>query len=115
MTSNYVWFHWALLSAVFASLTAIFAKIGLEGVDSDFATLIRTMIILFAIVWFVYYTGKWSDPLALRPRPGYSSLYRDSRRALHGSAIFARCKSATRPKWRRWISLALCWSANGRR
>ena len=33
MTSSYVWFHWALLSAVFASLTAIFAKIGLEGVD----------------------------------------------------------------------------------
>jgi uncharacterized membrane protein len=36
MTSSYVWFHWALLSAVFASLTAIFAKIGLEGVNSDF-------------------------------------------------------------------------------
>src|SRR4051812_41198493 len=68
MTSNYVWFHWALLSAVFASLTAIFAKIGLEGVDSDFATLIRTILILCAIVWFVYYTGKWSDPLALRPK-----------------------------------------------
>ena len=63
-----VWFHWALLSAVFASLTAIFAKIGLEGVDSDFATLIRTVIILFAITWFVLYTGKWSDPFALRPK-----------------------------------------------
>jgi transporter family protein len=63
-----VWFHWALLSAVFASLTAIFAKIGLEGVDSDFATLIRTVIILFAITWFVFYTGKWSDPFALRPK-----------------------------------------------
>jgi bacterial/archaeal transporter family protein len=68
MTSSYVWFHWALLSAVFASLTAIFAKIGLEGVDSDFATLIRTFIILFAIIGFVYYTGKWSDPFALRPK-----------------------------------------------
>ncbi len=63
-----VWFHWALLSAVFASLTAIFAKIGLEGVDSDFATLIRTVIILLAITWFVLYTGKWSDPFALRPK-----------------------------------------------
>jgi transporter family protein len=63
-----VWFHWALLSAVFASLTAIFAKIGLEGVNSDFATLIRTVIILFAITWFVLYTGKWSDPFALRPK-----------------------------------------------
>src|SRR3989475_10120712 len=68
MTSSYVWFHWALLSAVFASLTAIFAKIGLEGVDSDFATLIRTFIILFAIIGFVYYTGKWNDPFALRPK-----------------------------------------------
>jgi transporter family protein len=68
MTSSYVWFHWALLSAVFASLTAIFAKIGLEGVDSDFATMIRTFIILFSIVGFVYYTGKWSDPRSLQPR-----------------------------------------------
>jgi len=65
MISTQAWFYWALFSAVFASLTAIFAKIGLEGVDSDFATLIRTLIILFAIAWFVYYTGKWSDPFAL--------------------------------------------------
>lgn len=53
MSSLQVWFYWALLSAVFASLTAIFAKIGLEGVDSDFATLIRTVVILIAIAWFV--------------------------------------------------------------
>jgi hypothetical protein len=33
------WFYWALWSAVFAALTAIFAKLGLEGVDSDLATL----------------------------------------------------------------------------
>jgi len=68
LNATQAWFYWALLSAVFASLTAIFAKIGLEGVDSDFATMIRTFIILFAIVWFVYYTGKWSDPFSLRPR-----------------------------------------------
>jgi bacterial/archaeal transporter family protein len=42
MTAAYVWFYWALLSAVFAALTAIFAKIGLEGIDSDLATLVRT-------------------------------------------------------------------------
>jgi transporter family protein len=65
MMSTQAWFYWALFSAVFASLTAIFAKIGLEGVDSDFATLIRTVVILFAILWFIYYTGKWSDPFAL--------------------------------------------------
>ncbi len=59
------WFYWAILSAVFAALTAIFAKIGLAGVNSDFATLIRTFVILLVLSGFVYFTGKWSDPLAL--------------------------------------------------
>ena len=40
------WFMWAVLSAVFAALTAIFAKVGLEGVDSDLATLVRTVSFL---------------------------------------------------------------------
>lgn len=40
------WAFWALLSALFAALTAIFAKIGLDRVDSDFATFIRTLVIL---------------------------------------------------------------------
>ena len=59
------WFWWALLSAVFAALTAIFAKIGLEGVDSDLATLIRTAVILLVLAGFVYSTGKWSNPFVL--------------------------------------------------
>jgi transporter family protein len=59
------WFFWALLSAVFAALTAIFAKIGLAGVDSDFATLIRTVVILAVLALFVSYAGKWSDPTRL--------------------------------------------------
>jgi transporter family protein len=62
------WFLWALLSAVFAALTAIFAKIGLEGVDSDFATLVRTGIIMVVLVGFVCSTGKWSNPLELPSR-----------------------------------------------
>jgi bacterial/archaeal transporter family protein len=62
------WFYWALLSAVFAALTAIFAKIGLEGVDSDFATLIRTLVIITVLASFVYVAGKWTNPLALRPK-----------------------------------------------
>ena len=37
------WLAWAALSAVFAALTAIFAKVGLAGVDSDVATLLRTV------------------------------------------------------------------------
>ena len=62
------WFVWALLSAVFASLTAIFAKIGLAGVDSDLATLIRTAIIIVVLSVFVYFTGKWSNPFTLAPK-----------------------------------------------
>ena len=41
------WFAWALLSAVFAALTAILAKVGVAGVDSNVATAIRTTVILF--------------------------------------------------------------------
>src|SRR3546814_9026173 len=61
------WFHWALLSACFAALTAIFAKLGLQRVDSDFATLIRTVVIVVALAAFVAATGKLSNPLALPP------------------------------------------------
>lgn len=59
------WVFWALLSAVFAALTAIFAKIGLQGVDSDLATLIRTVVIMAVLSAFVYFAGKWTNPFAL--------------------------------------------------
>jgi bacterial/archaeal transporter family protein len=59
------WFFWALLSAGFAALTAIFAKIGLAGVDSDLATLIRTVVILVVLSGFVAFAGKWSNPFQL--------------------------------------------------
>jgi transporter family protein len=65
MAADSNWFFWALLSAVFAALTAIFAKVGLAGVDSDFATLIRTVIILAVLTAFVWYAGKLSNPGAL--------------------------------------------------
>jgi transporter family protein len=68
MLSSQSWFYWALLSAVFAAMTAIFAKIGLEGIDSDYATLIRTFVIILVLAGFVYSAGKWSDPFALSPR-----------------------------------------------
>jgi transporter family protein len=62
------WFFWAALSACFAALTAIFAKIGIQGIDSDFATLIRTVVIVFVLAAFVAYAGKWSDPRDLSPK-----------------------------------------------
>lgn len=68
MLTSSGWFYWALLSAVFAALTAIFAKVGIQGVDSDLATLIRTAIIIVVLSVFVAYTGKWANPLELSPK-----------------------------------------------
>jgi bacterial/archaeal transporter family protein len=70
MPTPTAWFYWALLSAVFAAMTAIFAKIGIQNVDSDFATLIRTAIIMALLSVFVAYTGKWSNPFELSPKTG---------------------------------------------
>ena len=58
-----IWFYWAAASAVFAALTAIFAKVGLQGINSDFATFIRTIVIMMALVAFLSYTKKW-QPLS---------------------------------------------------
>ena len=68
MTTSNGWFFWAVLSAGFAALTAIFAKIGIRGVDSDLATLIRTFIIVFVLSAFIGFAGKWSNPLTLQPK-----------------------------------------------
>jgi transporter family protein len=62
------WLTWALLSALFAALTAIFAKIGLEGIDSDLATLVRTVVILLILAGFIVYTGKWTNPFKFSPK-----------------------------------------------
>jgi len=68
LTAYQGWFAWALLSAVFAALTAIFAKLGLAGVDSDLATLLRTFVIVLVLGALVAATGKWTNPLNLAPK-----------------------------------------------
>ena len=68
MASSTSWFYWALLSAVFAALTAIFAKLGIQGVDSDLATLVRTAIVMIVLSAFVLLAGKWSNPFTLSSR-----------------------------------------------
>ena len=53
-----MWFIFALLSAVFAALTSIFAKVGIDGVDSNLATALRTVVVL-AMAWLmVFVTGS---------------------------------------------------------
>ncbi|MGP8263996.1 MAG: EamA family transporter [Rhodoblastus sp.] len=52
------WIFWALFSAAFAALTAIFAQVGVEGVDSDLATLARTLVVAVALALLLAATGR---------------------------------------------------------
>jgi transporter family protein len=62
------WQIWAVLSAVFAALTAIFAKVGVEGINSDLATLIRTFIVLITLSLILLATGQLSNPGPISPK-----------------------------------------------
>jgi len=62
------WPFWAFLSACFAAMTAIFAKVGIENVNSDFATFIRTIVILVAIAFMLSLTGQWQAFGSVAPR-----------------------------------------------
>ena len=62
------WQAWAVLSAIFAALTAIFAKVGVENVNSDFATFIRTIIILCVLGAILLGTGQWQPPASISAR-----------------------------------------------
>jgi bacterial/archaeal transporter family protein len=62
------WQMWALSSAIFAALTAIFAKIGIENVNSDFATFIRTIVIISALAVFLTVTDQWQVPGSISRR-----------------------------------------------
>jgi transporter family protein len=55
------WQLWAVLSAIFAALTAIFAKVGVEDINPDLATLVRTVIVLITLALILFATGKISD------------------------------------------------------
>jgi transporter family protein len=56
------WLFWAGLSAFFAALTAIFAKVGVRDVDSDVATFIRTIVILVTLGFILVILGKFHSP-----------------------------------------------------
>lgn len=68
MTGSGSWLYWALLSATFAALTGIFAKVGVERIDADLATLVRSGVIIVVLTVFVFATGKWTNPFNLPTR-----------------------------------------------
>ncbi|MFO1074462.1 MAG: EamA family transporter [Geminicoccaceae bacterium] len=62
------WQLWALLSAAAAALTAIFAKVRVENVSADFATFVRTLVILAVLVGLLAVTGGWQAPGSISAR-----------------------------------------------
>ena len=123
MTLPTGWLLWALLSACFAALTAIFAKIGIRGVDSDLATLVRTVIILFVLAPFVWLTGKWSNPFALPSRTLVFlalSAFATGASWVCSRSSPTRCSGSVRrdrPGWAShwWPAACSCWPCRRRR
>jgi transporter family protein len=62
------WQIWAVLSAVFAALTAIFAKVGIENINSDLATFIRTIVVIVALGFILAATGQFQSPATISAR-----------------------------------------------
>ena len=62
------WQVWAVLSAIFAALTAIFAKVGVEGINSDLATLIRTAVVLITLSLILFATGQLTGSGPISPK-----------------------------------------------
>ncbi|HVW13598.1 MAG TPA: EamA family transporter [Mucilaginibacter sp.] len=68
-----MWWIYALLSALFAALTAIFAKVGVTGVDSDLATAIRTVVILI-IAWLIAFIKGSAENMGTLTRTNWIFL-----------------------------------------
>ncbi|MBT9292388.1 EamA family transporter [Prosthecodimorpha staleyi] len=62
------WQAWALLSAACAALTAVFAKVGIASIGSDYATFIRTVVILAVLGALLTVTGQWQAPSTVSAR-----------------------------------------------
>lgn len=62
------WQFWALLSAAFAALTAIFAKVGVSNINPDFATFIRTIVILVVLAAILSMIGGWQSLDGVTPK-----------------------------------------------
>lgn len=100
------WLIFALLSAIFAGLVAIFGKVGVRDVDSTLATMVRSIIMALTLISIVLVKTINKSESILKictpcPRePGFSSRSPEFPARFHGCFIFAPCSSATLRKSR---------------
>ena len=94
------WQVYALLSAVAAGATAVLAKIGVEGVPSNLATAIRTVVILVFVSAIVAARGEYRALAAISPRALLFLVLSGCATGLSGWHTFAPCRSARPCEWR---------------
>ncbi|MDB5003106.1 MAG: EamA family transporter [Mucilaginibacter sp.] len=68
-----MWWIYALLSALFAALTAVFAKIGIKGVDTDLATAIRTVVVII-LAWAIVFVKGSNNTIGSLTRQNWTFL-----------------------------------------
>ena len=93
-----MWFVLALLSAIFAALTSILAKVGIEGVNSNLATAIRTVVVVVMAWGMVFLTNAQNGIAEISKRSWLFSFYRDWQRVSHGFAIIRHYSWVMHPK-----------------
>jgi bacterial/archaeal transporter family protein len=98
------WQLWAVLSAVFAALTAVFAKVGVENVNSDLATFIRTIVVVCILALIVYATHQLQNPAEISGRTYLFLVLSGLGTGASWLCYSARSSSATRHKSHRSTS-----------
>ena len=93
-----MWFIFELLSAVFAAMTSILAKIGIEGVNSNLATAIRTVVVVVMAWGMVFLTNAQSGIMEINKKAGCFLFYLDWQQALRGYVIIGHCRREKRPR-----------------
>lgn len=92
-----MWWIYALLSALFAALTAIFAKVGMQNVNSNLGTAIRTIVVLVMIWLIVFFRNEAKDIGNLSRNTWFSWVSLELPPDFHGSFI------SKRYKWARYL------------
>ena len=98
------WQFWAVLSAVFAALTAIFAKIGVAGLISDDVTLLRTCVVVAVLTLIVFATGQWQNPTEVSGSALLAIALSGLATGASWLCSFRALKLALPPAWRRSTS-----------
>lgn len=99
-----MWSVFALLSALFAALTSILAKVGIEGVNSNLATAIRTAVVLVMAWGMVFLTDAQGGIGEISRKSWLFLILSGLATGPRGCAITGRCRSARRPRSCRWTS-----------